>query len=362
MTTSKETRKRRSGLAARLFAVAALGCTAFSTNTSYRYLHGHLGFTDPRELYGAFALLELLLLACAVGARQNLQDPEKQAPGAPGLLVWALAGFAAIPAFSVSGSLFAGIFRLVLGPVMAVVSFHLALGMELRHKRPDARSESMVRRIGRDLGQRIVSLLGLGTRDVSAQDLTRGRAVARAARTVVTMRRTADGTRRYARLGRRLDRALRIAEVDADAARVDALLARIAVAQHSEALTSIQLTSPWADRPAVAGAAQPEQQLAPAAIPEQRPEPESRIEPEPTLGADADLLLDSEPPAYTALAKAESVRRADAILPGRTPRQISEALAKVGVTANPNYVRTVRERAKADAANVIPMRREASGE
>lgn len=255
MTTSESViRKRRSGLAAWLFAIAAIGCTAFSTNTSYRYLRGHLGFTDPRELYGAFVLLELLLVACAVGARQNLQDPKKQAPGAPGLLVWALAGFAAIPAFSVSGSLFAGLFRLVLGPIMAVVSFHLALGMELRHKRPNARSESTVRRIGRDLGQRLVSVLGLGARDVSAQDLTRQRAIVRAARTVVAMRRTPDGSRRYVRLGRRLDRALRIAEVDGDAARVDALLARIAVAQHSEALTSIKLASPWADRPVVASA------------------------------------------------------------------------------------------------------------
>lgn len=60
--------------------------------------------------------------------------------------------------------------------------------------------------------------------------------------------------------------------------------------------------------------------------------------------SDADLLLSSEPPAWSGMTVQAAVERADAILPGRSGREIAEVLGKVGITTTDSYVRTARRR------------------
>lgn len=77
-----------------------------------------------------FLAVELALLSCALMARQNLRT--SGAPGTPGLLVWFITAVQVIPAYAESG-IVGGTVRAVVGPIMAAVLWHLAMGTELRH-------------------------------------------------------------------------------------------------------------------------------------------------------------------------------------------------------------------------------------
>lgn len=104
---------------------------------------------------------ELALFATALMARQNLNG--NGAPGAPGLLTWAIAGVQVIPAYAESGPV-GGTVRAVIGPIMAAVLWHLAMGIELRHHRPEASSNGFGALITREVRERLLARLGVAER------------------------------------------------------------------------------------------------------------------------------------------------------------------------------------------------------
>ncbi|MFQ6856281.1 hypothetical protein AAIB46_36265 [Streptomyces sp. 35M1] len=115
--------RRPSSAAVRVAAVAAIGCTAYSADTSWRFAADYLGMGSTVERASIFAVAELALFAMALMARQNLKGP-RQAPGPPGVLVWVITGGQIIPAYAESGPV-GGTVRALIGPVMAAVLWHL---------------------------------------------------------------------------------------------------------------------------------------------------------------------------------------------------------------------------------------------
>jgi uncharacterized protein DUF2637 len=104
-------------------------------------------------------------------------------------------------------------------------------------------------------------------------------------------------------------------------------------------------------RPALAG----ELVAEPAGEVEPEPEPAGASEDDAPL-TDADLLLMSEPPAWSGMTAQAAIERADAILPGdqRTGPELVALLGSFGIKTTDSYVRTarrrIRERAEVGAA------------
>jgi hypothetical protein len=252
---AQQPRKIRA-IAAPAFGLGAVASTYLSSNTSWRYFKKNLGIPAGAELITMFAVLEIVLLANALGARENLHNPEKNKPGIPGVAVWIISAFAAIPAFSISPDITGGIYRTIFGPFSAVFCFHMALGMELRHKHAGAVSNSVPSVVGREIRERLFARLGLAVRGKSSLQLSQERATIKAA--ILSGRISAmPSARRTARRGRKLttqlQRQLRLAGVADDPTQADALLGKLAVNRHAVALSDLQLVSPWASRPAVTG-------------------------------------------------------------------------------------------------------------
>ncbi|MFF9043322.1 hypothetical protein [Streptomyces parvulus] len=176
---------RRTSGAVLTAGIGALVCTAYSGDTSWNFARDHLGMASSDERLVMFAAGEIALLACAVMARANKKatatDTEAGTPGVPGVLVWCITGIQIIPAFAESG-FWAGLVRAVLGPVMAALLWHLAMGLEIRVARPEALSTGLPAQIGHELRERLLSHLGLAVRGRTAAQVTRDRATNRAVR------------------------------------------------------------------------------------------------------------------------------------------------------------------------------------
>ena len=140
---------------------------------------------------------ELALFATALMARQNLNGPNA-APGVPGVLVWAITGVQIIPAYAESGPV-GGTVRAFVGPVMAAMLWHLAMGIELRHRKPDASSNGFGALVAREVRERLLSRLGIAERHRNAAQITRDRATARAVALAAAARR--DSARSGGRRG-----------------------------------------------------------------------------------------------------------------------------------------------------------------
>lgn len=258
-------------------AVAALACTAYSADTSWSFAEHALGMVDTTERAGLFLAGELALFACALMARQNLRGPQN-APGTPGLLVWLITAVQVIPAYYESGFV-GGTVRAVLGPVMAALLWHIAMGIELRHAKADADSQSLPAVIGRELRERLLSRLGLATRDRSAEQITRDRATARAVE--LASRPT---LRRWGKA--RLAAAVARAGVGTDPEQLDVMMQQLAARRGAGELHTVQLLSPFEPRePEVTVErieAEPEVYPAieapvPAAVPEVYPAPPNAV-------------------------------------------------------------------------------------
>lgn len=165
--------------------IGALVCTAYSADTSWRFAGSHLGMVDDTERVVMFAAGEVALLACAIMARATKRatstEGDAGSPGTPGILVWVITGVQVVACYSTSG-IVGGTVRAVIGPVMAGLLWHLAMGLEIRVARPAALSTGLLALIGRELRERLLSYLGLATRDRTAAQITRDRATARAVR------------------------------------------------------------------------------------------------------------------------------------------------------------------------------------
>ncbi|MGX4693776.1 hypothetical protein [Streptomyces sp. JNUCC 63] len=237
--------KRLGNPAVKVAALAALGCTAYSADTSWRFAADYLDMAGTAERVGMFAAAELALFATALMARQNLAT--QGAPGLPGTLVWVITGVQVIPAYAESGPV-GGTVRAFVGPVMAAMLWHLAMGIELRLRTPGAASHGLIATLGRETRERLLSRLGIAARDRDAAQITRDRATARA---VALAARLAERTPkqqqswRGRRLTRRLSKAIGRASVATDPAQRAELLDQLAARRHALALATVPLPSPW---------------------------------------------------------------------------------------------------------------------
>ncbi|MFJ7298204.1 hypothetical protein [Streptomyces collinus] len=246
---------RLGGPAVKVAAVAALGCTAYSADTSWRFAADYLDMAGTAERAGMFAAAELALFATALMARQNLAV--QGAPGLPGTLVWVITTVQVIPAYAESGPI-GGTVRAFVGPVMAAMLWHLAMGIELRLRTPGAASNGLIAVLGREARERLLSRLGIAARDRDAAQITRDRATARA---VTLAARLAERTpeqqrnRQGRRLTRRLSKAVGRASVGTDPLQRAQLLDQLAARRHALALATVPLPSPWSPAHSSASAA-----------------------------------------------------------------------------------------------------------
>ncbi|MCW8099783.1 hypothetical protein OOZ58_24940 [Streptomyces tauricus] len=238
---------RRTPVAVAVAAVAALACTGYSADTSWRFAEHQLGMASGGERAAMFAAAELGLFACALMARQNLRGPSG-APGTPGVLVWLITGVQVIPAYSESGFV-GGTVRAVVGPVLAAMLWHLAMGIELRHSRPDAESGSLLAVLAREVRERLLSRLGLAVRDRSAEQISRDRATLKAVALAAKLSEMKQGARGRARVARRLSVAVGRAQAGASDKQRGKLLDLLAARRHAASLATIDLPSPWQTGP-----------------------------------------------------------------------------------------------------------------
>ncbi|GAA2442867.1 membrane protein [Streptomyces pulveraceus] len=264
---SSRPQKRFSGPAVKVAAVAALGCTAYSADTSWRFAADYLDMAGTAERAGMFAAAELALFATALMARQNLAA--QGAPGLPGTLVWVITGVQVIPAYAESG-LIGGTVRAFVGPVMAAMLWHQAMGIELRLRTPGAASHGLIAVLTREVRERLLSRLGIATRDRDAAQITRDRATSRAvALAALLAERTPEQqrSRRGRRLTRRLSKAVGRASVGTDPLQRAQLLDQLAARRHALALATVPLPSPWSPEHSTTTATVPLPQTARAPVP-----------------------------------------------------------------------------------------------
>lgn len=223
-------------------AIAAAACTAYSADTSWRFAAHHLDMDSSAERAAMFAAAELALFSVALMARQNLRTTG--APGVPGLLVWVITGVQIIPAYAESG-IVGGTVRAFVGPILAALLWHQAMGIELRHTKPGSLSSGLPATIARELRERLLSWLGLATRDRTAAQITRDRWTRRAVTLAARLADTKPGSRRARRIARRLSVAVGHAQVGAEPEQRRTLLNLLAARRHAAALATVALPSPW---------------------------------------------------------------------------------------------------------------------
>jgi hypothetical protein len=214
------------------FYVVALMSIGVSVDTSWRFFEQRLGITDVVERVVLFSVMEAALVACGWAMRGGVRRDGR--PGPARLVAWALTAFAAFAAFSLSGPV-AGTARVLLGPVLGLVMLHLALGIEIRASR---RRTTTWARVGRELRERLLSLLGLGDDHRDALARTRDRAALRAAKLALASRWTPLRTSR-------LRKALHASHIAHDPAQKDKMLRELGVLQHANKLAETTQPSPW---------------------------------------------------------------------------------------------------------------------
>ncbi|MGW7219904.1 hypothetical protein [Streptomyces sp. NPDC054826] len=238
---------RRPGTpAVKVAALAAVGCTAYSADTSWRFAADYLDMGSTVERAFMFATAELALFATALMARQNLNGPA-HAPGLPGVLVWVITGVQIIPAYA-EFELVGGTVRAFVGPVMAAMLWHLAMGIELRHRTPQAASRSLAAVLVRQARERLLAWLGIADQDADAARLIRERALSEAVTLILRAEAMTDrqrGRLRGRRLSHRLHEALERADVDGDPLQDELLLRKLATRKQALDLASITLPPRW---------------------------------------------------------------------------------------------------------------------
>jgi hypothetical protein len=226
-------------------AFGAALCTAYSGDTSWGFARDHLAMASLGERSMMFAAAEVALFSMALMARQNLRA--QGAPGAPGFLVWVITAVQVIPAYSESGVI-AGTVRAFVGPVLAALLWHLAMGIELRHAKPGTDSQSLPALVARELRERLLSRLGLARRGRDAAQISRDRwtgiATRRAARLAVLQASSAR-TGRLVRARRRLATAVDRTDAGVLPDQREALLSRLAAYRSAAELATVPLPSPW---------------------------------------------------------------------------------------------------------------------
>nr|WP_248782792.1 hypothetical protein [Streptomyces californicus] len=226
--------------------MAALVCTAYSADTSWRFAAHYLDMRNTTERAAMFAAAELALFSMALMARQNLHGP-RQAAGLPGVLVWVITAMQTIPAYAEAGVV-GGTVRAFSGPVMAAVLWHLAMGIELRQRTPDAASRGLAAVLTRQARERLLARLGIAQQDQGAAEIIHDRATQRAvalAARLAEMSPAQRTGRAGRRIVRRLSKALARSGIDADPLRNEQLLRQLATRRQAAVLATIDLPGRW---------------------------------------------------------------------------------------------------------------------
>uniref|UniRef100_UPI003F4950F3 hypothetical protein n=1 Tax=unclassified Streptomyces TaxID=2593676 RepID=UPI003F4950F3 len=327
-------------------AGAFLVCTSVSLNTGYRFTADGLGMTETPWRLLSCAAFEMLIAMSVLGARERMAS--EGSPGWYGSAVWILAVLAAVPAWHEGGGMTTGtLVRIIVGPFGSALAAHSALGLDLRH-RTGEESQTAAAQILRDLRERLMALLGLAHRNLTAQQITEARAMDRAVdlahRHYVMAkkegwrgRRLQDGWR-----GRRLQAALARAQDRAgcalDEERRAVYRARVAQRVYAGQLHITEADSPWAG---VSPAARQEAEELRQGIEAAAVEAERRLlaefpyEPDETeRPADADQC--TELPTVSALGTAAAGRQQDPPrITVRIDRQEDEAAADGAPAVDP---------------------------
>ncbi|SEQ90695.1 hypothetical protein SAMN05216188_106162 [Lentzea xinjiangensis] len=214
------------------FYAVALLSIGVSVDTSWRFFEQRLGITETWERVVLFSVMEAALVACGWAMRAGVRQDGR--PGPARLVAWALTAFAAFSALSLSGPV-AGTARVLLGPVLGLVMLHLALGIEIRASRQRTTTWA---RVGRELRERVLSVLGLGDDHRDALARTRDRAALRAAKLALAGRWTPLRKSR-------LRKALHVSHVAHDPVQRDRMLRELGVLQHAEKLAEVTRPAPW---------------------------------------------------------------------------------------------------------------------
>ncbi|WP_030897769.1 hypothetical protein [Streptomyces sp. NRRL S-474] len=319
------TTRWRGTVAVPVAAVAALGCTAYSADTSWRFAADYLDMGGTAERVAMFAAAELALFATALMARQNLNGP-KQAPGLPGTLTWVITTVQILPAYAESG-LVGGTVRAFVGPVMAAMLWHLAMGIEMRHRTPDAASRSLAAVLVRQARERLLARLGIADQDADAARLIRDRALSEAVALILRAESMTDrqrGKRRGRRLTERLHEALERAGVDGDPLQDELLLRKLATRKQALGLASIPLPPRW-HIPDSSPARESEHSRPRSARPAPLPRAEDAARPHPSDPGDDEVPAAARPqpahpgPGLPARAEAEDSPALTGNSPGNVP-------------------------------------------
>ncbi|MFI7278596.1 hypothetical protein [Streptomyces sp. NPDC049879] len=282
--------------------IAALICTGIGAFTAWGFTERSVGIDLVWERAALFLAGEIILLANALAARANLQRTERA--GAPGVMVWVISVFLAVPAVSESIPAGGGLadvnlagasWRIVLGPLGAAFMWHMAMGIELRARDADARNRGFASVVGRRLQRRLLIALGVALdQDLTEEEAARQRALEEAVRIVVRQTHVSGpfAKQRLRRLDARLAERLRVAGVARDPEARARLRAEYAVAHHASSLRDLVVESPWeaATPPTPPAPAIP----APAAEPAPPPAAEAVL-PAPAPAAPAEPLPSPAP-------------------------------------------------------------------
>lgn len=331
--------KASTSIGARAFYVAAFSALMVSADTSWR-LFEWLGVTAVWERTALFAVVEIAMIACGVAMRAGVRANGD--PGPARWLAWALCGVAAYGAIAFSGPI-EGVLRVLLGPVLGLVSLHLAMGIEIRSKQHTR--NATWERVLRELRERVLSRLGLADDERDALTRTRHRAARRAARLALAKR---VPFRRW-----RHQRALRVADVAHDPAAMQRMLEELAVLRYADQLATLEQPSPWrkwvADEPA---ATEPETV---AGSPDETTE-----EPDETPDIRSELAQTYKVSQAKAIRAAFRMVGASGAPEREHDQAVIELFAKHGVVVDPAYVRTTRYRMAAEAEKASKQKDRAS--
>ncbi|MEU4239778.1 hypothetical protein [Actinoplanes sp. NPDC026619] len=219
------------------FYLVALVCSGLSLDTAFRFFGEHMGITGliagfPAERAALCGVGELTLIACGYAMRHNVRRDGKA--GAAQLVALMLCTAASFMAVALDGPV-TGLLRAFFGPILALITLHLALGIEVHVRH--GKSTGALARIGRELRERLLSRIGLADDDRPALTRSRDRAADRAARLAagqtVLLRRF------------RLARAVRQSGAALDPRARARLLAQLNAQRTIGDLTSMSATSPW---------------------------------------------------------------------------------------------------------------------
>ncbi|MGI5247730.1 hypothetical protein [Dactylosporangium sp. CA-139066] len=222
------------------FYLVALVCSGLSLDTAARYFHGHMGINGlpihgiSAELAAICGVGELTLVACGYAMRHSVRRDGK--PGAAQLVALSMCSAATFMAIALDGPV-AGALRAFFGPILALITLHLALGIEV--KVHSGVKTGTWARIVAEFRERFLSRLGLGDDERKAAERTRDRARDKAAR-------LATATGWVPRRTQRLAKAVRASGATLDPVQRDRLVEQVAVLRSVADLAEIKMASPWA--------------------------------------------------------------------------------------------------------------------